>query len=254
MYLGSTDGQVTSPILRYGAGLADNARPPARTANTAARIAPTVFVAHEDASVLQSLTSLIRVSGWQVETFASAMEFLLRPPVVGPCCLVLDVTLPGLKCLQKRVAADWMGMPIILIRGCGDVLMTVQAARAGAAAAVVNSALGGDELSSTVVQAIERSEMSLRQEEKMRMLRGRHEMLSRREPDVMTLVATGLLNKQIAYELGIAEITVKSHRGKVMRKMQARSLADLVRMAATLQVTSWQWDEGTKRIGNTIVQ
>ena len=223
-------------LLSTGDGIVSSAERAA--ASNATRVPPTVFLVHENVSVLQSLESRIFVPGWHVETFASALGFLSRPPIHGPSCLVVDVALPGLKSLQKRVAADWTGTPIILVRGDGDVVLTVQAAKAGGAGVVTTSF--GDELSSVIAQAIEHSEMALRHEQKIRALQGRYESLSAREREVMALVATGLLNKQVAHELGISEITVKAHRGRVTRKMEARSVADLVKMAAGLQLISWQ--------------
>jgi len=207
-------------------------------ASIATPVPPTVFLVHEDMSVLQSLKSQIRVPGWRIETCASAMAFLSRPPVDGPTCLVVDVALPGLKYLQRRLAADWTGTPIILVRGSDDVVMMVQAVKSGAIA-VMTTPLG-DDLSSAIALAIEYSEMALRQEQKARALQGRYEALSAREREVMALVVAGLLNKQVAHELGISEITVKAHRGRVTRKMEARSVADLVKMAAGLQLISWQ--------------
>jgi FixJ family two-component response regulator len=178
----------------------------------------------------------IRACGWQVETFASAEEFLARPRFPGPCCLVLDITLPGLDGLglQKRFAADRTHMPIVLTRDCGDVLMTVQAMKCGVVD-LVTTAFEGEELQSAVRHAIERSKMALRQEEQIQALQVRHDSLSSRERQVMALVAAGLLNKQVGYELGISEVTVKAHRGRVMRKMNARSLAELIKMVASLQ-------------------
>jgi FixJ family two-component response regulator len=204
-------------------------------------ITPTVFVVDDDASVRESLESLIRSSGWQAETFASAEEFLSRPPVFGPSCLVLDVTLPDLKRLdlQNRIAADRSDMPIILITGYGDVLMTVQPLKAGAVE-VLTKPFGDRGVLSAIRHAIECSEMALRHEAKIRALQDRHASLSHREREVMALVVAGLMNKQVGGELGISEITVKAHRGKVMRKMRAGSLADLVNMAASLRLTREQ--------------
>lgn len=207
-------------------------------ASLAAPVPPTVFLVHEDMSALQSLKSQIRVPGWHVETCASAMAFLSRAPVHGPSCLVVDVALPGLKYLQKHLAAEWVGTPIILVRGSDDVVMTVQAAKSGAVA-VMTTPLG-DDLSSTIAQAIEYSEKALRHEQKARALQGRYEALSAREREVMALVVAGLLNKQVAHELGISEITVKAHRGKMVRKMGAHTVVDLVKIAASLQLISWQ--------------
>ena len=196
---------------------------------------PIVFVVDDDVSVRESLELLIRNAGWQAETFESAREFLSYPRVLVPSCLVLDVTLPGLNGLdlQKRVAVDRKDMPIIFITGYGDVPMTVQAMKAGAVE-FLTKPFGDDVLLSAIRHAIERSQTALAHEAEIRALRDRHASLSRREREVMALVVSGLLNKQVGGELGISEITVKAHRGKVMRKMEAASLADLVTMAARL--------------------
>jgi FixJ family two-component response regulator len=198
---------------------------------------PIVFVVDDDISVRESLEALIRCGGWQPETFASAQEFLSRPRVIAPSCLVLDVNLPGLNGLdlQKRVAADRTDMPIIFITGYGDVPMTVQAMKAGAVE-FLTKPFSDDVLLGAIRNAIERSQTALDHEAEMRGLRDRHASLSRREREVMALVVSGLLNKQVGFELGISEITVKAHRGKVMRKMEAHSLADLVTMAARLRL------------------
>jgi FixJ family two-component response regulator len=199
---------------------------------------PIVFVVDDDVSVRESLEPLIRIAGWQAETFASAQEFLARPRVLTPSCLILDVNLPDLNGLdlQRRVAADRVDMPIIFITGYGDVPMTVQAMKGGAVE-FLTKPFGDEVLLSAIRQAIERSHAALDQEAGSRALRERHASLSRREQEVMALVVSGLLNKQVGFELGISEITVKAHRGKVMRKMEAGSLADLVTMAAKLGVT-----------------
>src|SRR6202049_3894844 len=200
---------------------------------------PVVFVVDDDVSVRESLESLIRCAGWQPETFASAQEFLSHPRVLAPSCLVLDVTLPGLNGLdlQKRVAVDRTDMPIIFITGYGDVPMTVQAMKAGAVE-FLTKPFRDDVLLSAIRHALERSHIALRHEAEIRALRDRHASLSRREREVMALVVSGLLNKQVGGELGISEITVRAHRGKVTRKMKAGSLADLVNMAARLRLAS----------------
>jgi FixJ family two-component response regulator len=197
---------------------------------------PIVFVVDDDISVRESLEALVRCAGWQVETFASAREFLARPRVLVPSCLVLDITLPDLNGLelQKRIAPDRIDMPIIFITGHGDVPMTVQAMKAGAAE-FLTKPFGDEVLLGAIGSAIKRSEIALGHEAEIQVLRDRYASLSRREQEVMELVVSGLMNKQVGGKLGISEITVKAHRGRVMRKMKARSLADLVKMAASLR-------------------
>jgi FixJ family two-component response regulator len=197
---------------------------------------PIVFVVDDDISVRESLELLIRCEGWQPETFASGQEFLTRPRALVPSCLVLDFSLLGLNGLelQKRVAVERTDTPIIFITGCGDVLMTVQAMKAGAVE-FLTKPFGEDALLSAIRAALERSRVALSREAQMRVLQDRYASLSRRERQVLALVVSGLLNKQVGGELGISEITVKAHRGKVMQKMKADSLADLVRIAAKLQ-------------------
>ncbi len=200
---------------------------------------PIVFVVDDDISVRESLESLIRHAGWQVETFPTAREFLTRPRLLVPSCLVLDVSLPDLNGLdlQERIAADRIDMPIIFITGYGDVPMTVRAMKAGAAE-FLTKPFSDDVLLKAIQQAIERSETALSHEVEMRAIRDRYASLSRREREVMALVVSGLLNKQVGGELGISEITVKAHRGQVMRKMKADSLPDLVKMSARLGVAT----------------
>ena len=200
---------------------------------------PTVFVVDDDVAVRESLESLICAAGWQPETFASAHEFLARPRVLTPTCLVLDVTLPDLNGLdlQKRIATDRIDMPIIFITGHGDVPMTVRAMKAGAVE-FFTKPYGDEVLLSAIQQAIECSHATLRREGAMRSIRDSYASLSRRERQVMALVVRGLLNKRVGAELGISEITVKAHRGNMMRKMKADSLPDLVNMAARLHLAS----------------
>jgi FixJ family two-component response regulator len=199
---------------------------------------PIVFVVDDDVSVRESLELLIKTAGWQPETFASAQEFLVRRRPMVPCCLVLDVTLPGLSGLDLQPQlAERTDMPIIFITGHGDVPMTVQAMKAGAVE-FLTKPFNDDVLLDAIRAAIERSRVALRQESEMRVLRGGLASLTPREREVMALVVSGLLNKQVGGELGISEITVKAHRGQVMRKMKADSLPDLVTMAARLGLRS----------------
>src|SRR2546426_12487321 len=198
---------------------------------------PIVFVVDDDISVRESLELLIRCAGWHPEAFASAQEFLARPRVLAPSCLVLDVSLPDLNGLdlQKRVAADRIDMPIIFITGYGDVPMTVQAMKAGAVE-FLTKPFGDDVLLSAIRNAIERSRTALSHEAEIRALREAYALLTPREREVMAFVVSGRLNKQVGGELGISEITVKAHRGREMRKMKAGSLADLVNMAGRLRL------------------
>ena len=198
---------------------------------------PIVFVVDDDVSVRESLELMIRSAGWKPEIFASATEFLSHPRAHAPSCLVLDVNLPDLNGLdlQMRVAVDRIDMPIIFITGYGDVPMTVRAMKAGAVE-FLTKPFSDDALLGAIRHAIERSRAVLGHEAEIRMLADRYETLSRREREVMALVVTGLLNKQVAFDLGISEITVKAHRGRVMHKMQANSLVDLASMAAKLHL------------------
>jgi FixJ family two-component response regulator len=207
------------------------------TSPPALQIAPVVCVVDDDVSVRESLELLIRCEGWQSQTFASAKEFLDRRRSVGPSCLVLDYSLPDLNGLelQKRVAIERPDMPIIFITGHRDVPMTVQAMKAGALEFLTKPFSDGA-LLNAIRDGLNRSRAALRREADVQQLRNLYESLSGRERQVMALVASGLLNKQVGGELGISEITVKAHRGKVMQKMQADSLADLVRMAAKLRI------------------
>jgi FixJ family two-component response regulator len=203
------------------------------------RDTPVVFIVDDDVSIRESLEPLIRCEGWQTEVFASAREFLARPRLVAPSCLVLDVTLPDLDGLelQRLIGAERLDMPIIFITGHGDVPMTVRAMKAGALE-FLTKPLDTEVLLSAIPLAIERSQTALIQEAQMRALRDRYTSLSSREREVIALVVRGRLNKEIGGELGISEITVKAHRGRVMRKMNARSLAELVTMAGKLHIAA----------------
>lgn len=198
---------------------------------------PIVFVVDDDVSVRESLELLIASAGWQARTFASAQEFLAAPAAaVAPCCAVLDVTLPGLNGLdlQRRLAAR-THLPIIFITGHGDVPTSVSAMKAGAVE-FLTKPFDDDVLIAAIGHCIERSRTALRHESEMQTLRTRYDSLTPREREVMRLVVGGLLNKQVGGELGISEITVKAHRGQVMRKMKAESLPHLVTMASRLEL------------------
>src|ERR1700735_2372767 len=196
-----------------------------------------VFVVADDISFAASLEALLRKAGLCVETFVSAHEFLARPPVFVPNCLVLDVALPGLNGLdlQRRVAIERPGMRIIFVTGHGDIPMTVQAMKAGAVE-FLTKPFKGDVLLQSIRNAVERSKALLGREEEVQTLKARYADLTSRERDVMALVVVGLLNKQVGSRLGISEITVKKHRGNAMRKMKAESLPQLVKMAARLRL------------------
>jgi FixJ family two-component response regulator len=197
-------------------------------------VKPVVFVVDDDVSFCGFLKSLIESAGWQSETFASAGEFLSRPRSLVPSCLVLDVGLPDISGLEvQQRLADRGDMPIIFITGHVDVAMTVRAMKAGAAE-FLTKPFKSDVLLEAIGHAVERSRAAIDQEAEMQALRARYAALSRREREVMALVVAGRLNKQVSAELGISEITVKAHRGKMMRKMSARCLPDLVSMAAKL--------------------
>lgn len=197
-------------------------------------VRPIVFVVDDDISVRESLESLIAEAGWRTEIFASAGEFLAQPRRLLPSCLVLDVSLPDLNGLdlQQRIA-DRSDMPIIFITGHGDIPMTVRAMKAGAVE-FLTKPFGPEVLLSAIQAAIERSRAALDEQANLHVLRHRYESLTPREREVMALVVRGQLNKQVGGELGISEVTVKAHRGRMMQKMEAGSLAELVNMAARL--------------------
>jgi len=196
---------------------------------------PIVFVVDDDVSVRESLELLIKFAGWQPETFASAGEFLARSRTATPNCLVLDISLPDLNGLelQKLIASERTDMPIIFITGHGDVPMTVQAMKGGAVE-FLTKPFDDEVLLNAIRHAIKRSAAVLDHRAEITTLRSTYESLTPREREVMGLVVAGMLNKQIGLKLGISEITVKAHRGKMMQKMKAESLADLVRTAVRL--------------------
>jgi FixJ family two-component response regulator len=202
------------------------------------RARPLVFVVDDDPAVRESLESLIGAAGLRVQVFASAEEFLARPRVRAPGCLVLDVSLPdlsGLELQEHMAAGNPDAMPIIFITGHGSVPMTVRAMKAGAVE-FLTKPFRGDVLLRAIGHALERSSVTLQREAELSALRERYALLTPREAQVMELVVRGRLNKQIGCELGISEITVKAHRGRVMEKMAAESVPDLVNMAAGLGV------------------
>ena len=208
---------------------------------------PTVFVVDDEVSVRESLKLLIESVGWQAQTFPSAQAFLARPRVVVPSCVVLDLVLPDFNgCDLQSLLADRTDMPVIFITGYGDVPTTVRAMKSGAVD-FFTKPVNGDALLRAIQNAIDRSCVSLRQAADVRALQENYASLSRREREVMVLVAAGLLNKQVGCELGISEITVKAHRGKIMQKMNADSLAALVRMADKLCLNSGRWNRHCSR-------
>ena len=196
---------------------------------------PIVFVVDDDVSVRESLELLIKFAGWQPETFASAVDFLARPRTTTPSCLVLDVSLPDLDGLelQKLIASERTDMPIIFITGHGDVPMTVKAMKGGAVE-FLTKPFEDEVLLSAIRHAIKRSAAVLDDQAETSALRSSYESLTPREREVMQLVVAGMLNKQIGLKLGISEVTVKAHRGKMMQKTKAESLADLVKTAVRL--------------------
>jgi FixJ family two-component response regulator len=209
-------------------------RPARKTAQ-----APTVFIVDDDISFRESLEAMIGAAGWRPQAFASAQAFLAHPRVAGPSCLILDVNLPDLSGLdlQAHIADGQADMPIIFVTGYGDVPMSVRAMKAGAVE-FLTKPMDKDILLAAVRDAIGASLAAAGQEEEIRTLRARYASLTAREKQVMAMVASGLMNKQVGGELGISEITVKAHRGRMVRKMRATTFADLVTMAARLGVTN----------------
>jgi FixJ family two-component response regulator len=207
-----------------------------------ARAIPIVFVVDDDISIRESLESLIARAGWRPQLFGSAQEFLASPRPASPSCLVLDVNLPDLNglVLQERIVGERAGMPIIFLTGYGDIPMSVQAMKAGAVE-FLTKPFAPEVLVISIRSALERSQVCCDEEENLQTLRNCHKSLSRREREVMALVVCGRLNKQVGGDLGISEITVKKHRGRAMRKMHAKSLPELVSIAARLHIKTAGW-------------
>ena len=214
---------------------------------------PVVFVVDDDVSVRESLELLIASGGWRAQTFESAQKFLDAPRVQAPNCLLLDVSMPGLNGLelQKRVASERPDMPIIFITGYGDVPMTVQAMKAGAVE-FLTKPLQAEVIIGAVAKALDCSRVALDHEERLRALRDQYASLSKREREVMALVVSGLLNKQVGSELGISVVTVKTHRGRMMQKMNATSLPELVTMSAQLGIQSFPRVRIDRRSGTDV--
>jgi FixJ family two-component response regulator len=197
-------------------------------------VTSTVFIVDDDVSVRESLELLVNTAGWHAEIFATAQEFLAHPRPSVPCCLVLDVSLPGLSGLElQEQLAGRTEMPIIFITGHGDVPMTVRAMKGGALE-FLTKPFDDTVLLDAIRGALERSDAAHREQAELQVLRSRYASLTPREREVMDLVVSGLLNKQVGGELGISEVTVKAHRGQMMRKMNAESVPELVTMALKL--------------------